>query len=41
MPLTSATLKVKNRQIEIEKELNELDENIRIFSRQKVYVKMI
>lgn len=41
MPLTSATLKVKNRQIEIEKELNELEENIRIFSRQKVYVKLI
>lgn len=41
MPLTSKTLKVKQRQMEIEKELNELDDNLRIFSRQRVYVKMI
>lgn len=40
MPITSRTLKVKNRQIEIEKELNELDDNLRVFSRQKVYVKI-
>lgn len=39
MPMTSRTLRVRNRQIEIEKELNKLDDLVKIFSRLKVYVK--
>lgn len=39
MPLTSQTLRVRNRQIEIEKELRKLDVTIQIFSRSRVYVK--
>lgn len=39
MPLTSQTLRTRNRQIEIEKELRQLDHTIQIFSRSKVYVK--
>lgn len=37
--MTSKTLRVKNRQIEIERELRQLDDTIQIFSRSKVYVK--
>ncbi|XP_063710142.1 uncharacterized protein LOC134838526 [Culicoides brevitarsis] len=40
MPMTSETLRIKNRKIEIEKELTKLEESIRIFSRVKVYVKL-
>lgn len=39
LPMTSRTLRIRNRQIEIEKELNRLDEIVKIFSRLKVYVK--
>lgn len=39
MPMSSRTLRVRNRQIEIEKELNKLDDIVKIFSRLKVYVK--
>lgn len=39
MPMASRTLRVRNRQIEIEKELNNLDDIVKIFSRLKVYVK--
>lgn len=39
MPLTSETLRTRNRQIEIEKELRKLDQTIQIFSRSRVYVK--
>lgn len=39
MPMTSQTMRIKNRQIEIEKELNKLDNIVKIFSRPKVYVK--
>lgn len=39
MPMTSRTLRVRNRQIAIERELNQLDDTIQIFSRPKVYVK--
>lgn len=39
MPMASRTLRVRNRQIEIEKELNKLDDIVKIFSRLKVYVK--
>lgn len=37
--MTSKTLRVRNREIEIEKELRQLDDTIQIFSRAKVYVK--
>ncbi|XP_031630015.1 uncharacterized protein LOC116345099 isoform X2 [Contarinia nasturtii] len=40
MSLTSKTLRIRNRQIEIEKELRQLDNSIQIFSRSKVYVKI-
>lgn len=39
MPLTSKTLRIRNRKIEIEKELRQLDHTIQIFSRSRVYVK--
>lgn len=39
MPMSSRTLRIRNRQIEIEKELNKLDDIVKIFSRLKVYVK--
>lgn len=38
--MTSQTMKLKQRKMEIEKELNKLEDNIRIFSRHKVYVKI-
>lgn len=40
MPMTSETLKVRSRKMEIEKELTKLEDSIRIFSRAKVYVKL-
>lgn len=40
LPMTSETLRVRNRKIEIEKELRSLELNIRVFSRPKVYVKL-
>ena len=40
LPMTAETLRVRNRKIEIEKELRKLDTNIRTFSRKKVYVKL-
>lgn len=40
LPMTSETLRVRNRKIEIEKELRGLEINIRVFSRTKVYVKL-
>lgn len=40
LPMTSETLRVRNRKIEIEKELRTLETNIRVFSRTKVYVKL-
>lgn len=39
LPMTSKTLRVKNREIEIERELRQLDDTIQIFSRSRVYVK--
>lgn len=39
MPLSSKTLRIRNRKIEIEKELRQLDYTIQIFSRSRVYVK--
>lgn len=40
LPMTSQTLRVRNCQIEIEKELRQLDETIQICSRSKVYVRI-
>lgn len=40
LPMTCETLRVRNRKIEIEKELRSLETNIRVFSRTKVYVKL-
>ncbi|XP_026294524.1 uncharacterized protein LOC113218400 [Frankliniella occidentalis] len=40
IPVRTDTLKMKQRKIEIEKQLDKLEEGIRIFSRSKVYVKV-
>lgn len=40
MPMSSQTLKGKSRKAEIEKQLSQLDDNIRVFSKLKVYVKL-
>ncbi|XP_070499382.1 uncharacterized protein [Chironomus tepperi] len=40
LPMTCETLRVRNRKIEIEKELRSLEINLRVFSRSKVYVKL-
>lgn len=39
LPMTSNTLRVRNRRIEIERELRNLDEVIKTYSKIKVYVK--
>lgn len=40
IPVRTDTLKMKQKKIEIEKQLDKLEEGIRIFSRSKVYVKL-
>lgn len=40
MPMTGETLRLRKRKMEIEKELNTLENTIKIFSRAKVYVKL-
>lgn len=40
MPVSSDSYRVKQRKIQIEKELKELEEKIELFSTGKVYVKM-
>lgn len=40
MPMSSQTMRVKQRKMEIDQELNRLEESIRIFSKPKVYVKL-
>ena len=40
MPVRTDTLKMKQRKIEIEKQLDKLEEGIRVFSRSKVYVRL-
>lgn len=40
LPMTSTTLRVRNRRIEIEKESRELDAVIKTFSKIKVYMKL-
>lgn len=38
--MTTQTLRIKHRKMEIEKELDQLEASIRIFSKPKVYVKI-
>ncbi|CAK9796485.1 Enkurin domain-containing protein 1 [Anthophora plagiata] len=40
LPIKVDTLRAQQRKIEIEKQLNKLEEGIKVFSRPKVYVKM-
>ncbi|XP_055855073.1 uncharacterized protein LOC129918506 [Episyrphus balteatus] len=40
MPMTTETLRIRGRKVEIERELVDLENDIRIFSKPKVYVKM-
>lgn len=40
MPIKTDTLKARRRKAEIEKQLNKLEEGIKVFSKPKVYVKM-
>jgi len=40
LPVSMDTLKVRNRKMELEKELNKLEEGIKVFSRPKVFVKI-
>ncbi|XP_020291955.1 uncharacterized protein PF11_0213 [Pseudomyrmex gracilis] len=40
MPIKTDTLRAQRRKVEIEKQLNKLEEGIKIFSRPKVYVKI-
>lgn len=39
MPIRSDTLRCQKKKMEIEKQLNKLEEGIKIFSRPKVFVK--
>jgi len=38
MPMTAQTLRVRNRKAEIDKELTTVEEDIRIYSKAKVFV---
>ncbi|XP_074647840.1 enkurin domain-containing protein 1-like isoform X1 [Tubulanus polymorphus] len=40
LPITSDTMRVKNKRLDLEAKLSELEEAIRIFSRPKVFVKI-
>lgn len=40
MPIKTDTLRAQRRKMEIEKQLNKLEEGIKVFSRSKVFVKM-
>ncbi|XP_066588760.1 uncharacterized protein [Prorops nasuta] len=40
MPIRSDTLRVQQKRIEIEKQLNKLEEAIKVFTRPKVYIKI-
>lgn len=40
MPVRSDTLKLKNRKIDIEKQLNRLEEAIKVFSKPQVFIKI-
>lgn len=38
MPMTSETLRIRSRKVEIEKELTQIELDIRTFSKPKVYI---
>lgn len=38
MPMTTETLRIRRRKVEIEKELSQIELDIRTFSKPKVYV---
>ncbi|XP_021925231.1 uncharacterized protein LOC110832485 isoform X3 [Zootermopsis nevadensis] len=40
MPVRMDTLRIRNRKIELEKQLNKIEEGIKVFSRPKVFVKI-
>ncbi|XP_044738827.1 uncharacterized protein LOC123300332 [Chrysoperla carnea] len=40
LPVKTDTLRTRNRKIELEKQLNKIEEGIKVFSRPKVYVKI-
>lgn len=40
MPIKTDTLRAQRRKADIEKQLNKLEEGIKVFSKSKVYVKM-
>ena len=40
MPVRSDTLRMRNRKMELEEQLNKIEHGIRKFSRPKVYVKI-
>lgn len=40
MPMTTETLRIRSRKVEIERELIDIEKDIRMFSKPKVYVKM-
>lgn len=38
MPMTVETLRIRNRKVEIEKELKQIEYDIRLYSKPKVYI---
>lgn len=40
MPVKTDTLRMRNRKMELEKQLTKLEEGIKVFSRPKVFVKI-
>lgn len=40
MPVRTDTLRIRNRKIELEKQLNKIEEGIKVFSKPKVFVKI-
>lgn len=38
MPMTTETLRIRNRKVEIEKELSQIELDIRFYSKPKVYI---
>lgn len=40
MPIKTDTLRSQKRKMDIEKQLNKIEEGIKVFSRPKVYVKI-
>jgi hypothetical protein len=40
IPVRMDTLRIRNRKMELEKQLNTIEEGIKVFSRPKVFVKI-